>query len=109
LINFLSIDEVTFKLRKKYKGEHFEDTDMINYLLSKDNKEKAKKKNLKIEVLGGQEFNKEETKEDETTGVNKDDTKILKKEPHEIYSYGFNRNFSHFFDNLEVRFCYFLV
>jgi len=73
---------------------------MINSLLNKKKDKSEKKKTFKIEVLGGQDFNNEEGKVEE---VKDDKVSELKKEPHEVYSYGFNRGFTHFFDHLEVR------
>ncbi len=96
----LSLDETTFKLRKKNVGEHFEDTDMINSLLNKKKDKGEKKKTFKIEVLGGQDFGTEEGKTEE---VKENKISEHSKEPHEVYSYGFNRNFTKFFDHLEVR------
>ena len=55
---------------------------------------------MKIEVIGGEDFNNEESKE-ETSDKNATKEAIVKK-PHEIYNYGFNRNFLKFFENLEV-------
>lgn len=50
-IFFVSLDEITMKLRKKEVGEHFEDTNMINKLMVNKKKKEPKKKAVKIEVL----------------------------------------------------------
>ena len=89
---------MTFKLRKKNRGEFFEDTNMINNLLNKKNEHKVKKKAVKIEVLGGEDFKTDEQEE------TKEEKPIIKKEPHEIYEYGFNRKVTKFWENLEVIF-----
>lgn len=92
-------------MRKKNKGEVFEDLSMINELMRKKTKEekqeKLKKKanHPKIEVLKSEPAENKGNAEEEEKKKEEDPT--AQPEPEFIYSYGFNRQFRKFFDDLE--------